>query len=134
MCISMCVGGVILSLVVLGIAGSMGAPDFREQFPGLGLLVIAILFTLPMAAWMRFRGMEWRPIVEMSVVPLGLAILLIGLVWFGVATESALQIRFGEFCGISCVGMFVVMLFRLDLYTGRTGHHMAHGAHAVHAG
>jgi hypothetical protein len=86
-----------------------------------------------MAAWMRFRGMEWRPIVEMSAVPIGLAILLIGGVWAGFAPESTLQTTFGTFCGISCVGMFVVMLFRLDLYTGRTGHHMAYGAHPGHA-
>ena len=134
MCISMCAGGAILALVLLGIPARMGAPDLREQFPELGLILIAVLLTLPMAAWMRFRGMEWRPIVEMSVVPIGLAILLIGLTWFGVASESALQMSFGSFCGISCIGMFVVMLFRLDLYTGRTGHHMAPGAHAAHAG
>lgn len=100
----------------------------------VGLILIATLLTLPMAAWMRLRGMEWRPIVEMSAIPIGLAILLIGLASFGVASESTLQITFGSFCGISCVGMFVVMLFRLDLYTGRTGQHMAHRAHAASTG
>jgi hypothetical protein len=134
MCISMCAGGAILSLIVFGIPALLGAPDIREQFPELGLVLIANLLTLPMVAWMRFRGMEWRPIVEMSAVPISLAILLIGLTWFGLASESTLQITFGSFCNISCVGMFVVMLFRLDLYTGRAGHHMAHGAHAAHAG
>lgn len=134
MCISMCAGGAILSLIVFGVPALIWASNLREQFPALGLILIAILLTLPMAAWMRFRGMEWRPIVEMSAVPIGLAILLVGLAWFGVASESTLQITFGSFCGISCVGMFVVMLFRLDLYTGRTGHHMAHGASAGHAG
>ena len=133
MCISMCAGGAILSLIVFGIPALIGAPNLREQLPELGLILIAILLTLPMAAWMRFRGMEWRPTLEMSAVPIGLAILLIGLAWLGVTSESTLQITFGSFCGIACVGMFVVMLFRLDLYTGRTGQHMAHGAHAAHA-
>jgi hypothetical protein len=133
MCLTMCAGGAILSLIVFSIPSVIGAPNLREQFPELGLILIAILLTLPMAAWMRFRGMEWRPIVEMSAVPIGLAILLIGGVWAGFATDGALQITFGTFCGISCVGMFVVMLFRLDLYTGRTGHHVAHGAHAGQA-
>ena len=64
MCISMCAGGAILALVVLGIPALMGAPDLREQFPEVGLILIAILLTLPMAAWMRLRGMEWRPIVR----------------------------------------------------------------------
>lgn len=134
MCISMCAGGGILAFVVVGIPGLIGAPDLREQSPELGLILMAILLALPMAAWMRFRGMWWRPIVEMAAAPIVLAILLIGLTSFGVASESALQISFGSFCGISCVGMFVAMLVRLDLYTGRTGHHMARGAHAAHAG
>jgi hypothetical protein len=84
-------------------------------------------------AWNRFRGMEWRPIVEMSAVPIGLAILLIGAVWVGFAPDSTLQIPFGRFCGVACAGMFLVMLPRLDLYTGRAGHHMAHREHAARA-
>lgn len=133
MCISMCAGGAILSLIVFGIPTLVGAPALREQFPELGLILLAILLTLPMAAWMRFRGMQWRPIVEMSAVPPGLAILLIGLVWAEFVPESTLQITFSRFCGIACAGMFVVMLPRLDLYTGRSGHHTAHGEHAAHA-
>lgn len=85
MCVSMCAGGAILSLIVFGLPALIGARNLREQFPELGLILIAILLTGPMAAWMRFRGMEWRPIVEMSVVPIGLAILLIGGVWAGFA-------------------------------------------------
>lgn len=133
MCISMCAGGAILTSIVFGIPTWTGGPNLREQLPELGLILLAILVTLPMAAWMRFRGMEWRPILEMSAVPIGLAILLIGGVWAGLTPDSTLQTTFGRFCGISCVGMFVVMLPRLDLYTGRTGHHMAHGGHATYA-
>jgi hypothetical protein len=133
MCVSMCAGGAILSLIVFGIPALIGAGNLREQVPELGLILTAIFLTVPMAAWMRFRGMEWRPILEMSTVPIGLAILLIGGVWAGFAPDSTLQITFGSFCGIACVGMFIVMLPRLDMYTGRTGHHMTHGAHAAHA-
>jgi hypothetical protein len=132
MCIAMCAGGAILSLIVFGIPALLGASSLRVQFPELGLFLIAILLTLPMAAWMLFRGMQWRPVLEMSAVPFALAILLIGLAWFGVASDSILQTEFGAFCGFACAGMFIVMLFRLDLYTGRIGHHMAHGAHASH--
>jgi len=131
MCIAMCAGGAILSVIVFGIPALLGASSLREQFPELGLILIAILLTVPMAAWMLFRRMEWRPVLEMSAVPFGLAILLIGLAWVGVASDSILQTEFGMFCGISCVGMFAVMLFRLDLYTGRSGHHMAQGPQAA---
>ena len=88
MCITMCAGGAILGLIVFGIPASIGAPDVREQFPEIGLILIAILLTLPMAAWMRFRGMEWRPIVEMSAIPIGLAVVLIGAASSGLASDT----------------------------------------------
>jgi hypothetical protein len=135
MCISMCAGGGILAVVVFaGIPALLGGTDLRIQFPELSLIAIALLLTLPMATWMRFRNMEWRPILEMSAVPYALALVLIAAVLAGLAPAGTLQIRFGEFCGITCVGMFVVMLPRLGLYTGRIGHHAGHGAHAAHAG
>jgi hypothetical protein len=134
MCVAMCVGGAILALLVFAaIPTVFGSPNLREQFPELSLLAIAVILTVPMAAWMQFRGMAWRPIVEMSLVPIGLATVWIGAVWTGLVSSSTLQVEFGRFCGISCVGMFVVMLFRLDLYTGRTGHHMTPAAHPAHA-
>jgi hypothetical protein len=49
------------------------------QFPEFTALVIAFNMSLPMAAWTRFRGMEWRPIAEMSGAMFALAIVLIGL-------------------------------------------------------
>jgi hypothetical protein len=55
------------------------------------------------------------------------------MAWLGVSSESTLQISFGSFCGISCVGMFGVMLTRLGFYTGRTGHHIAQ-RHAAYEG
>ena len=134
MCIAMCAGGAMQALLIFAaIPALFGGPILRELFPELSLVVIAVILTLPMAAWMRFRGMPWRPILEMAVVPIALAIVLIGAVWAGIVPNGTLQIEFGQFCGISCVGMFGVMLFRLDLYTGRTGHHMAHAAHAAQA-
>ena len=134
MCIAMCVGGTVLAVLVFAVVPALiGDPNLRELYPELSLLLIAVILTLPMAAWMRFRGMAWRPILEMSAVPFGLAILLIGLVRTGLAPVTALQLEFGSFCGVACAGMFVVMLFRLDLYTGRTGHVMGHAVHAVHA-
>ena len=132
MCVAMCVGGAALAVVVFAVVPALiGDPNLRESYPELSLLLIAVILTLPMAAWMRFRGMAWRPILEMSAVPFGLAILLIGFVWVGVAPASALQIEFGSFCGVTCAGMFVVMLFRLDMYTGRTGHGTGHAGHAA---
>ena len=133
MCMPMCIGFAVGDLVYFWVADLFGYTEPFEELPELSLAVVTFNMTAPMVAWMRFRGMPWRPILEMSVVPIALAILFIGVVWAGIAPSGTLQIEFGSFCGISCVGMFGVMLFRLDLYTGRTGHHVAHAAHAAQA-
>lgn len=127
MCVSMCIGGAALNyLVFSGIPALTGGPNPREQLPELSLIIIALLLTAPMTAWMLLRGMPWRPTLEMAAVAFGLAFGFIGLVWTGFVAESALQITFGRFCGLTCIGMFLVMLFRLDLYTGRSGQHARH--------
>lgn len=121
MCLAMCVGGGILNAVIF-VAGPalMGYPDLREEAPALALLVIALIYLAPMAAWMRFRGMPWRPILEMSGAVIALAVLLIGLAAFGAISESDLRSAALGFCGPACLVMLPVMLLRLDLYTGRT--------------
>jgi hypothetical protein len=82
---------------------------------------------------MLVRGMPARPTLEMAAVPLVLAVFVVALVNLDVVPLAWLQMRWGELCGLSCIGMFGVMLFRLDLYTGRSPHHAgsAHGARSV---
>jgi hypothetical protein len=122
MCVAMCVGGFLLNVLIF-VAGPalLAYPDLRETAPSLALLLFAFIYTLPMAAWMRFRGMAWRPIMEMSGAVVALALLLIGLAGLGVITESDLRSLALGFCGPACVVMLPVMLLRLDLYTGRSG-------------
>jgi hypothetical protein len=123
MCVAMCLGGSILNLLVFGAAGQLGYPTLRYQFPELALLVVAVNYTLPMVGWMWLRGMAWRPNLEMAGVAMGLAILLIGMTALGIVPRSSLSGLRLSFCGLACPLMAVAMLFRLDLYTGRTGHH-----------
>ena len=37
-----------------------GYANLPERAPVLTVVVVAINLSLPMAAWMRFRGMAWR--------------------------------------------------------------------------
>jgi hypothetical protein len=92
--------------------------------------VIAFNYALQMAAWMRFRGMAWRPTLEMSEATIGLGVVMIALDWLDVVQQSSVRGWVLGFCGPACVVMVIVMLFRLDLYTGRTGHQM--GGQARH--
>ncbi len=121
MCAAMCIGGSLLRALFLG-GASWAGYDVGDDYPGITLLVIAVLYTAPMATWMWFRGMAWRPNLEMSGAAIGLAVAVIGLTWLGVVPESSLATWQVIFCGPACVVMFVVMLFRLDVYTGRAGH------------
>jgi hypothetical protein len=131
MCVAMCIGGGILNgLVFLAAPALRGSSDLRQEAPELALLVIACNYALPMAAWMRFRGMAWRPTLEMSGATIGLAIVMIGLDWLDVVQQSSVRGWVFGFCGPACVVMVIVMLFRLGLYTGRTGPQM--GGHARH--
>jgi hypothetical protein len=130
MCISMCAGGVVLFVLFFVVGPDLiGYADPRQQHPELSLLAIALMFTVPMALWMRFRHMAWRPILEMSGAAIGVAILLISLGWLGVLSQAAVREFAGPaLCGPACVAMAGAMVFRLELYTGRSGHHMAHAA------
>jgi hypothetical protein len=121
MCVAMCVGGGLLNALIF-VAGPAlaGYPNLREKTPALAVLLIALIYLAPMAVWMRFRGMPWRPVLEMSGAVVALAVVLIGLATFGAMPESDLRSVALGFCGPACVVMLPVMLLRLDLYTGRT--------------
>ena len=117
MCIAMCIG-VALANITAAAATSATDLDVREQFPVLMVAALAVFITLPMVAWMRFRAMAWRPILEMCVAGMVvvLAAVALGLV-------SPTLVSAGAVCGLECVGMLVAMLLRYDLYAGKTGHH-----------
>ena len=124
MCIAMCVGGGALNALVFVVGpAQLGYPDLRTTAPELALLLIACLYTLPMAAWMRFRGMAWRPVLEMSGATVALALVLIVLAALDVLSPGDLHQWALAFCGPACVVMLPVMLLRLDMYTGRAGEH-----------
>jgi len=127
MCIAMCLGIAVGDIIYFAIARAAGYSDPFGQLPVLSLAVVTFSMTAPMVAWMRFRGMDWRLINEMSAAMIILAGLvlaagLVGLVPMGelALLEHALM--------MPC--MLVPMLLRADQYTGRSGKmaHMRHGA------
>lgn len=77
MCVAMCVGGnALIALVFIAGPALLGYSDLRETAPEVAVLIIAGLTTAPMAAWMRFRGMAWRAVLEMSAATVGLGVIL----------------------------------------------------------
>jgi hypothetical protein len=135
MCLAMCIGGIPLIVLFFVGATKIGYPDLIQQSPELSVLVMGFILSLPMLAWMRFRGHEWQPTLEMASTTIVLGILLVGLGWLGVLAKSSL---FEWMRTLACPIMIIPMLVRLDLYTGHhSGHqHRAHAAHTAdeHAG
>jgi hypothetical protein len=125
MCAAMCIGGVILNAMVfvvgqvlIGLSGPAPAGSRSCAGGGCGPVHLAYggLDAVP--------GMAWRPTLEMSGATIGVAVVVVALFAVGVVLQSGLQAWLEASCGPWCVVMLVAMLFRLPLYTGRTGHQM----------
>ena len=125
MCMVMCAGAIVLSVLFFGTASLMGFTNLPQQAPELSVLVIALNLSLPMAAWMRFRGMAWRPTLEMSGATMVFGMLLIAAYWMDlVAKDGLIELQTSAACPL----MLLVMLFRPRLYSS---HHHAARARAV---
>lgn len=123
MCMVMCAGAIVLSVLFFGAAGLLGYTDVPQTAPALSVLVIAVNLSLPMVAWMRFRGMQWRPTLEMAGSTMLVGLLLIAAYWAGlIAADSLMEIQ----TSLACPVMIAVMLPRFGLYSA--GHSAGHTA------
>ncbi len=124
MCMVMCAGAILLSVLFFGAAALLGYPNLPQRLPELSVFVIAVNLSLPMALWMRFRGMAWRPTLEMSGATMLTGLVLIVAYWLDiVARDSLIEVQ----TSLACPAMLAVMLLRFRLYSSHTRRH-AHAA------
>ena len=124
MCAVMCLGAILFSLLIFGAASLLGYSNLAETAPELAVLVIAVNLSVPMAAWMRFRGMAWQPTVEMAGSTMAVGVLLIVAYRLDLVAQARLvPIQ----TSLACPVMLAVMLPRFRLYSAA---HTAHHAHA----
>ena len=90
MCMPMCIGWAVGDLVYFALADPLGSSEPFRDWPELSLAVVTFSMTAPMVAWMRFRGMAWRPTAEMAAGMVVLALLILAAGWLGVASVDAL--------------------------------------------
>ena len=118
-----------LGMIILGVPGELAlqalgssTSDLRTDAPALVFLGMAVTMTVPMVAWMRYRGHGWRPSNEMAASMFVPTFAVIALMATGVLDD------FGSLMMIEHIAMFpamlIAMLLRVDEYTG-------HHAHAV---
>ena len=83
------------------------------QYPTQALLAMAVGVTVPMVAWMLYRGMGWKNSGEMAAAMVLPAIPLLCLVWFRVTTSAPC----GAYCAATIVAMLALMGYRRDVYS-----------------
>jgi hypothetical protein len=114
MCMAMCVGVAVLDMPFLALATWAGYSDPIRQLPEQAAVVAAFNMSVPMAAWMRVRGHDWRCVREMSGAMFAEALLLIAVAGIGVFERGSL-VEWQH--SLMLPAMLVVMFFRLDVYT-----------------
>ena len=92
-----------------------------SKHPAMMLFSMGITMSVPMIAWMRFRGHAWRPANEMAASMLIPTFAAMALAATGLMHGGPLMII--EHVAM-LAGMLIAMLLRRDEYSG--GH--AHGA------
>lgn len=128
MCAAMCMGGAVLSLVTFQGLALIGYPDIGRQIPELTILILAILITLPMTAYMQLRKHPIGHNLEMSGVSLGAGLVVLLGYWFSVVPRTTVVGTgiFGLMCGVMCTAMLVDMLIRKNHYAERAQHAHSH--------
>jgi hypothetical protein len=123
MVVAMFLGMVVLgepALLALGAAGVTSA-ELEAHAPALMLLGMGVTMTVPMVAWMRYRGHGWRPSNEMAASMLIPTVGAIGLLWVGLVTEIGTLLALEH--AVMLPAMLVAMLLRRDEYSGHMHHH-----------
>lgn len=109
----------MFSTVLAATIQGMTRIQVLNQFAVLVCLVMMVGMTVPMIAWMRYRGMAWRPVMEMAAAMVVPAVPLIGLFDFHVISGVAVVC---VYCCITLPAMIAAMLLRQDLCSGRMSH------------
>jgi hypothetical protein len=122
MVVVMFVGMGVLALPARWVVGAAGT-SYAEA-PAVMFLSMAVTMTIPMVAWMRFRGHGWQPTTEMSGSMILPTVAVLGLLAAGIVEDTGVLMA-GEHVAM-LLAMLGAMLLRPAEYT-----HRAHGAARV---
>jgi hypothetical protein len=109
---TMTVGMIGSAAVFLSVVGAKTWDEVTTLYPTQALLAMAAGMTIPMFAWMTYRGMGWRHSVEMAAAMALPVVPFLCLVWFNV-TGSA---QCGPYCIATIAAMLGVMFYRREHY------------------
>jgi hypothetical protein len=114
------------ALLALGAAGVSSA-ELRSDAPAALLLGMGVTMTVPMVAWMRYRGHGWPASNEMAASMLIPTAGVIGLLGAGIVDDVGALLMFEHV--VMLPSMLVAMLLRREEYS-----HGNHGERHAEAG
>jgi hypothetical protein len=120
MVLAMMVGmfaGAAVFVSALGITVEEAIQDHSVSF----VIVMAFCMTVPMVAWMRYRGHAWQPSNEMAAAMFLPTFGVIALLWGGVVEDFDTLMMLEHV--VMLPAMLVAMLLRRDEYTRGHAHH-----------
>lgn len=119
--------GMFALMAPIGWLLSAFGTSWSRLSPAMYMFAMALTMTVPMVAWMRYRGHAWRPNLEMAASMLIPTFAVMGVLSAGVGTSGSLMVP--EHAGmLTC--MLGAMLLRRDEYSC-AGHHQLHARPAV---
>jgi len=110
---AMVVGMIAAGAIFLTIVGAKTWDEVIIQYPTQALLAMAAGMTVPMVAWMMYRGMGWKNSYQMAAAMILPVIPFLCLVWFDVTTSA----QCGAYCLLSIAAMLGLMLYRREEYS-----------------
>ena len=118
MIIAMVLGMFGLGGLLVGLLAVVGVDVTRwpSEEPELLLLGMAFTMSVPMVAWMRYRGHGPRPSSEMAASMFLPSVAAVALLWGDVVTDSDTLLTIQHVAMLP--SMLVAMLLRVDEYTG----------------
>ena len=114
----------MLAAMFAGMAVLGGAAELLLPAPGTAVELIGMAFamTVPLVAWMRYRGHAWRPCTEMAASMVIPTIGVLTLLATGAMTDLGGLMALEH--GVMLPAMLVAMLLRPREYSGHA-HHQA---------
>jgi hypothetical protein len=110
---AMAVGMIATGAIFVSVTGPKTWDEVTVQYPTQVLLAMAAGMSVPMVAWMLYRGMGRRNAYEMAAAMVLPVLPFLCLVWFDV-TKSA---QCGGYCATTIVAMLVLMRYRRSTYS-----------------
>ena len=119
--------GMFVLMAPSGILLSTFGTSWSRLSPAMNTFAMALTMTVPMVAWMRYRGHAWRPNVEMAASMLIPTFVVMALLAAGLAKSGTVMVP-EHAAMLTC--MLVAMLLRRDEYSC-AGHAHGHTRPAV---